>query len=62
MTIRAALIVLALSIPFVNTHAAEVPPAPLIPFTKYKLDNGLEVILAPDKGLPSVPGAPSHSA
>jgi len=28
--------------------------APSIPFTKYRLDNGLEVILAPDKRLPVV--------
>jgi hypothetical protein len=48
MTIRAALIVLALSVPLVNAQAADAPPAPSIPFTKYKLDNGLEVILAPD--------------
>ena len=54
MTLRVPLIVLALSVPLVNARAAEPPPAPSIPFTKYKLDNGLEVILAPDKRLPIV--------
>jgi len=33
--------------------AAE-PPVPAIPFTQYRLANGLEVILAPDKRLPVV--------
>jgi zinc protease len=54
MTIRASLIVLALSLAALNANATDAPPAPSIPFTKYKLDNGLEVILAPDKRLPIV--------
>ena len=33
---------------------ATAPASPTIPFTKYKLENGLEVILAPDKRLPVV--------
>jgi hypothetical protein len=37
MTIRAALIVLALSLPAFNANAVDAPPAPSIPFTKYKL-------------------------
>ena len=36
------------------SSAAQTADAPTIPFTKYRLENGLEVILAPDKRLPIV--------
>ena len=51
MKIRTALLLLS----FIAPHSASADTAaPTIPFTKYKLDNGLEVILAPDKRLPIV--------
>jgi zinc protease len=52
MNLRTALLLLS----FVAPHpaSADTAAAPTIPFTKYKLDNGLEVILAPDKRLPIV--------
>src|SRR5205823_5329875 len=53
MKLRTALFLLSLTLP---AYAAkvDVAPPPTIPFTKYRLDNGLEVILAPDKRLPIV--------
>ena len=41
---------------FVELAGAATPAtdAPSIPFTRYRLANGLEVILAPDKRLPTV--------
>jgi zinc protease len=53
MKFRTALFLLSLTVP---AYAAktDVAAPPTIPFTKYRLDNGLEVILAPDKRLPIV--------
>ena len=53
MKFRTALLLLSLTVP---AYAAktDVAAPPTIPFTKYRLDNGLEVILAPDKRLPIV--------
>jgi len=51
MKLRTALLLLSFIAP--NPASADTA-APTIPFTKYKLDNGLEVILAPDKRLPIV--------
>ena len=53
MKFRTALFLLSLTVP---AYAAktDVAAPPTIPFTKYHLDNGLEVILAPDKRLPIV--------
>src|SRR5437667_2462508 len=51
MKLRTALLLLS----FIAPHPANADTAaPTIPFTKYKLDNGLEVILASDKRLPIV--------
>src|ERR1043165_2737928 len=51
MKLRTALILLS----FIAPHPASADTAPpTIPFTKYKLGNGLDVILAPDKRLPIV--------
>ena len=46
MKFRTALLLLSLTVP---AYAAktDVAAPPTIPFTKYHLDNGLEVILAP---------------
>ena len=52
MKLRTALLLLSFIAP--HPASADTPALPTIPFTKYKLDNGLEVILAPDKRLPIV--------
>ena len=52
MKLKTALLLLSFIAP--NAASADTTAAPTIPFTKYKLDNGLEVILAPDKRLPIV--------
>jgi zinc protease len=53
MRLALALLCLILAAPL-RAAAGDPTPVPSIPFTKYRLDNGLEVILAPDKRLPVV--------
>jgi zinc protease len=55
MRLLAALFSLLVAFPALGAaNDAPLPPAPSIPFQKYRLGNGLEVILAPDKRLPIV--------
>src|SRR5947207_1407446 len=53
MKFRTALLLLSLTVP-AYAAKSDVAAPPTISFTKYRLDNGLEVILAPDRSLPIV--------